>query len=79
MMLGLCGLAQPLHVSFVNDIALGLCYRSSGPTNFCPKMTIQAVKGLSSDFFILGLSSKSREVVPKLKRLSQLPYAFQYI
>jgi hypothetical protein len=27
-------------VSSVNDIALGLCYRSSGPTNFHPKMAI---------------------------------------
>jgi hypothetical protein len=35
----------------MNAIALGLCYQSSGPTNFCPKMAIQAVKGLSKDLF----------------------------
>jgi hypothetical protein len=40
VMLGLCGLASLSHVSFVNVIALGLCYQSSGPTNFCPKMAI---------------------------------------
>ncbi len=31
---------------------IGLCYQSSGPTNFCPKTTIEAVEGLSSDSFL---------------------------
>ncbi len=51
-----------LHVSFVNVNALGLCYQSSGPTYFCPKMAIQAVKGLSKVLFLFKayLTSRAR-------------------
>ncbi len=50
------------HVSFVNVNALGLCYCSSGPTNFCPKMAVQAVEGLSKIFLLFKayLTSRAR-------------------
>jgi hypothetical protein len=51
-----------LHVSFMNVNALGLCYRSSGSTNLCPKTAVKAVKGLSKVLFLLKayLTSRTR-------------------
>ncbi len=51
-----------LHASFVNVNALGLCYRSSGPTYFCPETAVQAVKGLSKVLFLFKayLTSRAR-------------------
>ena len=50
------------HVSFVNVNALGLCYQSSGPTYFCPKTAVEAVKGLSKLLFLFKayLTSRAR-------------------
>ncbi len=53
--LGLSGLVYILHVAFKDGLALGLCYLSLCPSNFYPKMAIEAILGLSFIFtFILG-------------------------
>jgi hypothetical protein len=61
---------QISRVSSEDGFAYGLCYQSSGPSNFCQKTTIEAVEGLSSFVFRLGLSSGSCKAVLKLKQLS---------
>jgi hypothetical protein len=48
------------HVSFVNLNALGLYYRSSGPTYFCPKTAVEAVKGLGKVIFLFKAYLMSR-------------------
>ncbi len=49
-----------LHVSFVNVNALGLCYRSSGSTYFCPKTAVQAVKGKGLSKVLFLFTSRAR-------------------
>ncbi len=43
---------QMLHLSPKDGFAHGLCYKGSGPCNFCQNMTIKAVEGLSRDLFL---------------------------
>ncbi len=44
----------------MNVITLGLCYQSSGPTNFSPKTAIKAVEGLRKKLFLFKAYQASR-------------------